>query len=102
MKIKKNDTVFIRSGKDKGKTAKVLRAFPAEMKVLVEGINMKKVHRGLKKGGKKGEMVDRGYPIHVSTVSLLDPKTKKPTRVGIKEEKGKKIRVAKKSGQNIE
>lgn len=102
MKIKKNDTVFIRSGKDKGKTGKVLKVFPRDMKVLVEGVNMRKVHRSPRKTGKKGEIINRNMPIHASTVSIVDPKTKKPTRIGIKIENGKKIRIAKKSGSAIE
>ncbi len=102
MKIKKNDTVYIRSGKDKGKTAKVLRAFPKDSKVLVEGINQKKTHQKAKKSGEKGKMVDKAYPIPVSSVSLIDPKTNKPTRVGMKLVGGKMIRVSKKSGAALD
>jgi len=101
MKIKKNDTVYIRSGKDKGKTAKVLKSFPRDMKVLVEGINMRKMHKKATQGG-KGSIVERAYPIPVSTVSLVDPKTKKPTRVGMKMVGKKMVRVSKKSGASIE
>ncbi|KND48612.1 MAG: ribosomal protein L24 [Parcubacteria bacterium C7867-005] len=102
MKIKKNDTVFIRSGKDKGKTGKVLKSFPRDAKVLVEGVNLRKRHNKAKKSGGKGEIVELAFPIPVSTVSLLDPKTKKPTRVGMKMVGGKNVRVAKKSGASIE
>lgn len=80
MKIKKNDTVLIRSGKDKGKMAKVLKAFPRDLKVLVEGINVRKMHKKATKSEGKGTIVERAYPIHASTVSLFDPKTKKPIR----------------------
>ena len=102
MKIKKNDTVYIRSGKDKGKTAKVLRAFPKDMKVLVEGINIKKYNKKATRSGGKGEIIDRAYPVPVSSVSLIDPKTKKPTRVGMKLVGKKMVRVSKKSGSAFE
>lgn len=80
MKIKKNDIVMILSGKDKGKTAKVIKAIPREMKVIVEGINIRKMHKKSTKSEGKGQIVEKAYPIHASTVSLIDPKTKKPTR----------------------
>lgn len=102
MKIKKNDTVFVRSGKDKGKTGKVLKAFPKENKVLVEGVNIRKVHNRATRGGAKGQIVEKSYPLPASVVSLLDPKTKKPTRVGMKKVGEKMVRVAKKSGASIE
>ena len=102
MKIKKNDLVYILSGKDKGKTAKVLRAIPGENKVLVEGVNIKKVHQRAKKEGKKGEIIERALPIDVSNVAIIDPKSKKPTRVGMKLSEGKYIRIAKKSGSALD
>ncbi|MEK7187031.1 MAG: 50S ribosomal protein L24 [Patescibacteria group bacterium] len=68
MHVKKNDTVIILTGKDKGKTGKILRAFPREDKVLVEGVNIKKVHRRAKKSGGKGEIIEKAYPVHVSNV----------------------------------
>lgn len=102
MKIKKNDTVFIRSGKDKGKTAKVLKSFPKEMKVIVEGINIRKMHKKATTRGGKGSIVERAYPIHASTVSLIDPKSKKPTRIGMKMVGEKMTRVSKKSGASFE
>ncbi len=102
MKIKKNDTVFIRSGKDKGKTGKVLRAFPADLKVLVEGVNIRKMHKKATRNGAKGQIIERAYPIHASTVSLLDPKSGKPTRVGMKMVGAKSVRISKKSGASFE
>lgn len=101
MKIKKNDTVYIRSGKDKGKTGKVLRAFPKDSKVLVEGVNIKKTNQKARRSGDKGQIIDKAYPIPVSAVSLIDPKTKKPTRVGMKMVGNKMTRVSKKSGAEI-
>lgn len=70
MHVKKGDSVYILAGKDRGKTAKVLEAYPREDKVLVEGINMKKVHQKSKKAEGKGEMVEKAYPIHASNVKL--------------------------------
>ncbi|MDB5254431.1 MAG: rplX [Parcubacteria group bacterium] len=101
MNIKKNDTVYILSGKDKGKTAKVLRAFPKEMKVIVEGMNIRKIHRKPTQG-KKGSIVEKSHPMDVSNVALIDPKTKKPTRVGMKMVGEKMVRISKKSGASFE
>lgn len=100
MKIKTNDTVQIISGKDKGKTGKVLQAFPREDKVLVEGVNvMKKAVRRTKT--EKGGFTEVTRPVHVSNVALIDPKENKPTRIGIVKEDGKRVRVAKKSGTKL-
>jgi large subunit ribosomal protein L24 len=70
MHVKKNDIVIVLKGKDKGKSGKILRALPKEDKVLVEGLNIKKVHEKGRKSGDKGQVVDRAYPIHVSNVAL--------------------------------
>jgi len=80
MKIKKGDKVKIIKGKDRGKIAKVLVALPAEDRVLVDGVNIKKAHQKPRKQGQKGQVVDRPAPIHVSNVMLIDPKSDKPTR----------------------
>lgn len=101
MKIKKGDNVIVTTGKDKGKKGKVTVAFPREDKILIEGINVKKVHRRAQGEGKKGQIIEKTFPIHVSNVMLLDPKGDKRTRVGYKVEKGKKVRIAKKSGSTI-
>lgn len=101
MKIKKNDNVIVIAGKDKGKTGVVLRALPREGKVIVEGVHVRKVHQRARRSGQKGQIIDKTMPIHVSSVLLVDPKTKKGTRVSIKTEGGKKVRVAKKSGATI-
>ena len=102
MKIKKNDIVQIISGKDKGKSGKVLLALPKLARVLVEGVNIKKKCQKPKKSGQKGQILDKTYPINVSNVMLVDPKTKKPTRIGKKLVKGKFVRVSKKSGAVLE
>ncbi len=101
MKIRKNDNVIILKGKDRGKQGKVLNVFPNTDKVLVEGMNVAKKKIKPRMTGKKGQIVEVSMPIHVSNVSLIDPKTKKPTRVSFKVEKDKKVRVAKKSGEVI-
>ncbi|MDR3558374.1 MAG: 50S ribosomal protein L24 [Candidatus Pacebacteria bacterium] len=72
MHIKKGDTVKILTGKDKGKTGKVLKAFPTEGKVLVEGINMYKKHERARKEGQKGQVVERAVPMHASNVANVE------------------------------
>lgn len=101
MRIKKGDNVIVIAGKDKGKKGKVSKAFPFDDKVVVEGLNMRKKHMRARKAGQKGQIIDFAVPIHVSNVALADPKTGKPTRIGIKIEGGKRIRIAKKSGQKV-
>jgi len=100
MKIKKGDEVVVISGKYKGVKGSVLEARPTESRVVVAGVNRHKWHVKPTQD-KPGHIVDREAPIHVSNVALVDPKTKKPTRVGYKMEKGKKVRVAKKSGTEL-
>ncbi len=104
MKIHKGDMVRVMAGKDAGKTGKVLRAFPALERVIVEGVNMQKRHEKVKKSTKQGGgIVAVAAPVHVSNVQLVDPKTGKPTRIGITvdEKTGKHVRVAKKSGTKL-
>ena len=100
--IKKNDTVVVLAGQDKGKTGKVLKVLVDENRALVEGVNM--VSKSTKPSAKnpQGGIVKQEAPIHISNLSLVDPKTGKATRVGIKvTEDGKKVRIAKKSGEEI-
>jgi len=101
MKIRRDDTVQIMIGKDKGKTGKVLKAMPAKNMVVVEGVNQFKRHMKGQVQGQKSEIVTITKPLHVSKVALIDPKKKKPTRVGYKMEKDKKIRIAKKSQATV-
>jgi large subunit ribosomal protein L24 len=96
MKIKKDDTVLIISGKYKGKTGKVLRSFPKKDQVLVEGVNLRKKHQKPKKQGQKGQTVEIPVPLNVSNVQMICPKCKKATRVGYRTEGGKKYRICKK------
>ena len=100
--IKKNDTVVVLAGEDKGKTGKVLKVLVEKNRALVEGVNM--VSKSTKPSAKnpQGGIVKQEAPIHISKLSLIDPKSGKATRVGIKvTEDGKKVRIAKKSGEEI-
>jgi large subunit ribosomal protein L24 len=101
MKIKKGDTVLVISGKYRGKTGKVLRAFPEERKILVEGVNLIKKHQRPKRAGEKGQIIEMPSPIDVSNVKLICPKCGKATRIGYKISGGKKSRICKKCGQEI-
>jgi len=103
MKIKKNDSVVVIAGKDKGKTGMVKAVFPKEGRVLVVGINRVTRHVKPSQADPQGGRRQVESPIHVSNVALADPKDKKPTRVGVRVGKdGAKIRYAKRSGEVIE
>lgn len=105
MKIKKGDTVIVRSGKDKGKEGKVVRAFPKKNEVLVEGVHVVTRHQKSRRRGSQGQLVHKPMPVPVSIVALKDAKTGKPSRVGYKTEgegeKTKKVRITKKSGEKV-
>jgi len=100
--IKKNDTVKVIAGKDKGKTGKVLEVLVAENKVVVEGVNVYKKHQKQTQTKEAG-IVDKSMPIHISNVVALDPKTNEPTRFVMKTlDDGKRVRVSKKTGETID
>ena len=102
LKIKKNDTVIVLTGEDKGKTGKVTKVLVEKQRAIVEGINM--VNKSTKPNAKnpQGGFVKQEASIHISNISLIDPKSGKATRVAIqKNEDGKKVRIAKKSGEEI-
>lgn len=101
MKIKKGDKIIIISGKDRGKTGKVLRAFPKEGKILVEGVNLRKKHQKPRKSGQKGQIINMPAPIFVSNVKLICSKCGKAVRAGYKIDEKKKYRICKKCGQEI-
>ncbi len=102
LKIKKGDKVVVLSGKDKGKEGVVIEVLPQESRVRVAGVNVYKKHTKPGRGGAGGIIQVEGF-IHSSNVAHKDPKTGKPTRVGFKVLKdGKKVRVAKKSGEVID
>ena len=99
--IKKGDTVYVNTGNDKGKTGKVLEVLRDRDRVIVEGVNMVSKHTKPSAQHPQGGIVKQEASIHISNVQLIDPETSKPTRVGYKEVEGKKVRYAKKSGQEI-
>lgn len=101
MNIKKNDTVVVIAGKDKGTQGKVLQALPQKDQVLIEGVNIKKRHLKAQKNNGTAAIVETASPIHVSNVMLLDPKSGERTRVSINRIDGKAVRIAKKSGTEI-
>jgi large subunit ribosomal protein L24 len=104
-RIRSDDTVVVISGKDRGKRGKVLRVDVAKERVYVEGLNIVKRHQRPQQtasGQTAGGVIEREGPIHVSNVMLIDPKDDKPTRVGIEIVDGKRLRVAKRSGQRLD
>ncbi len=101
MRIKKGDTVVVLTGKDKGKEGKVLKAMPKENRVIVEGVNVQTKHQKQTQT-EAAEIKHIEGPIHVSNVALVDPKTKKATKVGYQMDGDKKVRTAKKSGAVID
>lgn len=101
MKIKRDDKVLIITGKDRGRRGKVLRSFPRERRILVEGINLRKKHIRPRREGERGEIVEIPAPLHVSNVKLICPKCNQATRVGYKLEGRRKFRVCKKCHQTF-
>jgi large subunit ribosomal protein L24 len=99
--IKKNDTVIVLAGEDKGKTGKVLKVLVEEQRAVVEGVNI--VNKSTKPNAKnpQGGFEKVEAPIHISNLSLIDPKSGKATRIAIKREGKKVTRIAKKSGEEI-
>lgn len=101
IRLKKGDLVMVRSGKDKGKTGKVLSTHPQENKVTVEGINVIKRHVKPNRTHPQGGIVEMTKPIWVSKVGIVEATTKKPARIGYKLEDGKKVRIYKSTGKEI-
>ncbi|HEX8066572.1 MAG TPA: 50S ribosomal protein L24 [Thermoleophilaceae bacterium] len=108
-RVRKDDMVKVISGKDKGKTGRVLRVEPDRNRVFVEGMNIQKRHqrprtiRDTQRAGEVGGVVEKEGPIHISNVMPLDPKTGEPTRVGSAlEEDGRRVRVGRRSGERFE
>ena len=98
MNLKKGDKVIVIAGRDKGKSGVIQKVIPESNRVVVEGVNVRKKHQKPTQANPEGSIVEIYAPIDASNVMLEDPKTKKPTRIGHKIVKGKKVRVAKKSG----
>jgi large subunit ribosomal protein L24 len=101
LRIKKGDNVIVIAGNDKGKTGKVLSVAPAENRAIVEGVNLVSKHTKPNSKAPQGGIIKKEAPIHVSNLSLIDPKSNTATRVGYRVEDGKKVRYAKKSGEEI-
>ena len=101
MSIRKDDTVVVLSGKDKGKQGKVLAAMPADRKVIVEGINVVSRHTKPRKQGEEGGILKKEAAIYACKVQKVCPKCNKPTRIGHKVEGDKKVRICKKCGAEI-
>ena len=102
-RIKKDDTVIVIAGKDKGRSGRVLKVLPEHERVVVEGVNMAKRHTAPNVTHPQGGVIAKEASLHLSNVALRDPKTGKPTRVGFKvNDKGRKVRVAKGSGVEID
>ena len=108
-RIRRDDTVIVIGGKDRGKTGRVLRVDPKKQKVYVEGLNIVKRHmrpqqvRDAQRAEQVGGVIEKEGPIHVSNVMLVDPKENKPTRVGVeRDEDGTRRRVARRSGMRFD
>ena len=101
LNVKKDDTVVVISGKDKGKQGKVLTAFPAEERVVVQGANMVTRHRKPRKQGEAGGRIEHEGTINASNVMLVCPKCGKATRVGHTVKEGKNVRICKKCGASL-
>jgi large subunit ribosomal protein L24 len=108
MKIRRDDMVKVISGKDRGKTGRVLRVDPRRQRVYVEGMNVQTRHtkprtlRDTQRAQELGGIVEAEGPIHVSNVMLIDPKSGDPSRVSVKRDGGRRVRVAKKSGTELD
>ena len=108
LKIRRDDEVVVISGKDRGKTGRVLRVDPKKSKVFVEGLNIVKRHQrpqqvpNAQRAETVGGVIEKEGPIHISNVMLVDPKDKKPTRIGITREDGQRMRVAKRSQSKLD
>ena len=100
--IKKDDTVYVNAGDDRGKTGRVLKVFPAKSRALVEGVNI--ITKATKPSAKypQGGLIKTEAPIHISNLNLIDPKSGKPTRIGTRlNDKGRRVRFSKRSGEEI-
>ena len=108
LKIRRDDNVKVISGKDRGKTGRVLRVDPVRQRVVVEGVNVQKRHtkphtvRDTQRSQEIGGIIETEGPVHISNVQLLDPKSGDPTRVSVQRKDGRRVRVAKKSGVELD
>jgi large subunit ribosomal protein L24 len=108
LKIRRDDEVVVISGKDRGKKGRVLRVDPKKQRVYVEGLNLVKRHQrptqvpNAQRAETVGGVIEKEGPIHVSNVMLIDPKDKKPTRVGVARDGGTRMRVTRRSGTKLD
>jgi large subunit ribosomal protein L24 len=105
MRIRTDDEVIVITGKDKGKTGKVIRVDPAKDRVFVEGLNMVKRHQRPLPGRPNAPVgvIEKEGPIHVSNVAIVDPREKKPTRIGVRRnDDGTRVRYARRSGAELD
>ncbi len=103
LKIRRDDQVLVISGKDRGKTGRVLEVDPKKERVFVEGLNIVKRHQRPRPGSTDpGGVIEKPGPIHISNVMLIDPSDSKPTKVGIVREDGKRFRVARRTGNRLD
>jgi large subunit ribosomal protein L24 len=100
-KIRKGDRVIVLAGRDKGKTGEVIKMLLAEERAVVQGVNMVKRHTRPSQAG-AGGIVEKEAPIHISNLAHIDPKDKKPTRIGFRMDSGRKVRFARRSGEVID
>ena len=101
-KIKKGDKVVVMTGRSKGRVGEVVQVFPEENRAIIRGVNVVRRHQR-QTASQEGGVISKEAPIHLSNVAIADPKDGKPTRVGFKVlEGGKKVRVAKRSGEHID
>jgi large subunit ribosomal protein L24 len=101
MRIHKGDTVLVLTGKDKGKKAEVVRAFPSRDRVIVEGVNVAKRHAKPTRATQQGGVIDKFMPVHVSNVALVCKSCDGPTRIGYRVGEGEKVRICKKCGAEL-
>ena len=102
LRIKKGDNAVVITGRDKGKMGEVLRVFPADTRIIVQGINVAKRHTRPRMGD-PGGIVEKELTIHISNVAHIDPRSRKPTRIGYKHlTDGRKVRFARRSGEVID
>ena len=103
LKIRRDDQVLVISGKDRGKTGRVLEVDPKRERVFVEGLNIVKRHQRPRPGSTDpGGVIEKPGPIHISNVMLIDPSDSKPTKVGVVREDGKRFRVARRTGNRLD
>ena len=100
-RIRRDDTVQVLTGKDRGKRGQVRRVLPKAERVIVQGVNLRYKHLRRSQKNPQGGRVQKESPLHASKVQLVDPKTNRPTRVGFRIDGGRKVRYAKRSGEAV-